>query len=111
VGGAVFGPGSGTSDSIPAMLSNGEYVIRAAAARSIGYDTLDRLNVADRAPVLPPLVNAPVISLPASQPGRDVPLVGHLEVHASQQVDVDLALMRLHRQQQRDQRTRMAGTR
>ena len=110
-GGAVFGPGSGTSDSIPALLSNGEYVIRAAAARTIGYEQLDRLNRADRAPVLPPIVNAPVISLPAGQPGRDAPLVGHLEVHASQQVDVDLALMRLHRQQQRDQRTRTAGTR
>ena len=28
-GGPVFGPGSSTSDSIPAMLSNGEYVINA----------------------------------------------------------------------------------
>ncbi|CBG71866.1 conserved hypothetical protein [Streptomyces scabiei 87.22] len=28
-GGAVSGPGTGTSDSIPAMLSNGEYVINA----------------------------------------------------------------------------------
>lgn len=30
-GGTVFGPGSGTSDSIPAMLSNGEFVVNAAA--------------------------------------------------------------------------------
>jgi len=30
-GGAVTGPGSGRSDSIPAMLSNGEFVINAAA--------------------------------------------------------------------------------
>ena len=29
-GGSVFGPGTGTSDSIPAMLSNGEYVVNAA---------------------------------------------------------------------------------
>lgn len=28
-GGAVFGPGTGTSDSIPAMLSNGEFVVTA----------------------------------------------------------------------------------
>ncbi|MGW1676037.1 transglycosylase SLT domain-containing protein [Saccharopolyspora sp. NPDC002376] len=30
-GGPVYGPGTSTSDSIPAMLSNGEYVINAAA--------------------------------------------------------------------------------
>lgn len=43
-GGRVFGPGTATSDSIPALLSNGEYVINAGAARDIGYDTLDALN-------------------------------------------------------------------
>jgi hypothetical protein len=32
-GGLIRGPGSGTSDSIPTMLSNGEYVINAAATR------------------------------------------------------------------------------
>jgi len=32
-GGAVSGKGSGTSDSIPAMLSNGEYVINAKATK------------------------------------------------------------------------------
>ncbi len=32
-GGAIIGPGSGTSDSIPAMLSNGEYVINAASTK------------------------------------------------------------------------------
>jgi hypothetical protein len=30
-GGPVFGPGTGTSDSIPAMLSNGEFVVNANA--------------------------------------------------------------------------------
>ncbi len=43
-GGPVFGPGTGTSDSVPAYLSNGEYVIKAAAAQKIGYDNLDKLN-------------------------------------------------------------------
>jgi lambda family phage tail tape measure protein len=32
-GGHISGPGTGTSDSIPAMLSNGEYVINAASTR------------------------------------------------------------------------------
>ncbi len=43
-GGAVFGPGSGTSDSIPARLSNGEYVIRAASVRKYGMGMFDQLN-------------------------------------------------------------------
>ena len=47
-GGHITGPGSGTSDSIPAMLSNGEYVIRANAVKTIGVDTLNKLNQADR---------------------------------------------------------------
>ena len=43
-GGNVHGPGSGTSDSIPAMLSAGEFVINAAAARQIGLPMLNALN-------------------------------------------------------------------
>jgi len=43
-GGAVWGSGSGTSDSIPAWLSNGEYVLNANAARSLGLGTLEILN-------------------------------------------------------------------
>jgi hypothetical protein len=43
-GGYIKGPGSGTSDSIPAMLSNGEYVIRSAAVDRIGIATLNRMN-------------------------------------------------------------------
>jgi hypothetical protein len=43
-GGQVRGPGSGTSDSIPALLSNGEYVIRAAAVRKLGKGYLDMIN-------------------------------------------------------------------
>ena len=43
-GGLIVGPGNGTSDSIPAMLSNGEYVIRSAAVDRIGIGTLDAIN-------------------------------------------------------------------
>ena len=35
-GGAVAGPGTGTSDSIPAMLSDGEFVMTAKAVRGMG---------------------------------------------------------------------------
>ncbi|MDZ7476789.1 tape measure protein [Stenotrophomonas pavanii] len=43
-GGLVSGPGSSTSDSIPARLSAGEYVVRAAAVRQVGVAFLDSLN-------------------------------------------------------------------
>ena len=43
-GGIVQGIGTDTSDSNVYALSRGEYVIRAAAAREIGYDNLDRMN-------------------------------------------------------------------
>lgn len=43
-GGAVYGPGTGTSDSIPAWLSNGEYVLKAAAVQKYGLDTLNKMN-------------------------------------------------------------------
>ena len=43
-GGNVRGPGTGTSDSIPAMLSNGEYVIRASSVAKYGAGTFDALN-------------------------------------------------------------------
>jgi len=43
-GGLVRGPGSGTSDSIPANLSNGEFVVRAAAVRALGLDALESIN-------------------------------------------------------------------
>lgn len=43
-GGLVRGPGSGTSDSIPAWLSNEEFVVKARAVKSIGVENLNRMN-------------------------------------------------------------------
>lgn len=43
-GGSVAGPGTGTSDSVPAMLSNGEYVLNAQAVDRLGVPFLDGLN-------------------------------------------------------------------
>ena len=47
-GGRIHGPGTGTSDSIPAMLSNNEHVIRAASVakldRTVGPNFLNVLN-------------------------------------------------------------------
>lgn len=43
-GGYITGPGTSTSDSIPAWLSNGEYVIRAAAVRKYGLAFMNAIN-------------------------------------------------------------------
>ena len=43
-GGDVNGPGTATSDSIPAYLSNGEYVINASAVNKYGTELFDGLN-------------------------------------------------------------------
>ena len=43
-GGLISGPGTGTSDSIIARLSNGEYVMRADAVRMFGTGLLDQMN-------------------------------------------------------------------
>lgn len=51
-GGLISGPGTGTSDSIPALLSDGEYVVRSAAVKHFGVSLLDSLNSMQRAPVI-----------------------------------------------------------
>lgn len=50
-GGHVRGSGTETSDSIPAMLSDNEYVIKAKSVRSLGVDTLDYINRMGELPV------------------------------------------------------------
>lgn len=51
-GGYVQGKGTGMSDDIPAKLSNGEYVIRAAAVDKVGVPALNAIN-AGMAPTAP----------------------------------------------------------
>jgi hypothetical protein len=43
-GGHITGPGSGTSDSIPAYLSAGEYVVNAKAVNKYGTAMMDHIN-------------------------------------------------------------------
>jgi hypothetical protein len=43
-GGYITGPGTSTSDSIPAMLSAGEFVVNARAVRRVGVDNLRQIN-------------------------------------------------------------------
>jgi hypothetical protein len=43
-GGKVVGPGTSMSDSIPAFLSNGEYVIKASSVNRYGIKMFDEIN-------------------------------------------------------------------
>lgn len=53
-GGSVFGPGSETSDSIPAMLSNNEHVWSAREVRGAGgHGQIERMRAMARAGTLP----------------------------------------------------------
>lgn len=65
-GGRVYGPGTTTSDSVPAWLSKDEYVLKASAAKAIGYANLDRLNGADTQPLKAGFQYAPAAA-PARQ--------------------------------------------
>jgi TP901 family phage tail tape measure protein len=60
MGGYISGPGTPTSDSIPAMLSNGEYVIKAATVKKFGTKMFDNLNAGS----LPILAGANSMSTP-----------------------------------------------
>ena len=80
-GGYITGPGGPTSDSIPAMLSNGEYVIRAAAVRRIGVGRLDQMNRYAQGG----LVGGSVLAFAGG--GRVVPSVGAVTRDAEKSLD------------------------
>lgn len=53
-GGEIQGPGTGTSDDVPIMASNGEYMMRTAAVEKYGvgfFDKLNALHLAEGGPV------------------------------------------------------------
>lgn len=71
-GGHIRGPGTGTSDSILARLSNGEFVMRAAAVRAYGPALLEKMNGLR----IPKFADGGMIgaamSAPVGQAGRDL---------------------------------------
>lgn len=65
-GGLVTGPGSTTGDKIPAMLSNREFVQRAAAVKYYGINTMAALNHMriPREQITPGLANGGMLTIP-----------------------------------------------
>ena len=69
-GGHIRGPGHGTSDSILARLSNGEFVIRAAIVQKLGVPLLNainagRLDLRALIPTLPKFATGGLVQQPA----------------------------------------------
>jgi len=93
-GGLVTGPGTGTSDSIPALLSNGEYVIRARAAQTIGLANLNKLNQADKMTDPALLDRMAVQGTPVPVSTQSAPLIGSIVVNnPAASVDVEKAVV------------------
>ena len=86
-GGYVTGPGTTTSDSIPARLSAGEYVLRAEAVRRVGVEFLHALNGGLAAPrwLGPRLAFAEgglvpdIAQAPAASPSQSVRIVNVID--------------------------------
>ena len=104
VGGLITGPGTGTSDDIPARLSNGEFVIRAAAVRQYGTEMLNAINWQRYATggyvqryAATPVTPAPVVPSKTGTPG----LVIRNVFHVVGGVDADLVAARLEARQRR----------
>ena len=84
-GGYVTGPGTSTSDSIPARLSAGEYVVNAAAVKRVGLAFLQSINGISAGP----RVAGPTLAFaagglvpeaaPAQAPGQSVRIVNVID--------------------------------
>lgn len=98
-GGYVRGPGTATSDSIRMRLSNGEFVMRAAAVKAIGVQNLYRMN-SEKA-IDPALLER------AEVQGHNGPLIGQVIVHnPAENVDVERAVATAIRKAERKKRER-----
>lgn len=86
-GGLLSGPGTGTSDSIPIMASNGEYIMSASTVKAYGPQLMDRINakkfaVGGMVGSMPSMQSAPgmaaggFISSAPSSPKYNVPTAG-----------------------------------
>tara|TARA_R100001530_G_scaffold112706_1_gene79686 strand:- start:58 stop:246 length:189 start_codon:yes stop_codon:yes gene_type:complete len=42
---------NGAVDDVPALLTEGEYVIKKSSAEAIGYDNLDKINASGALPI------------------------------------------------------------
>lgn len=83
-GGYIRGPGTGTSDSIPARLSNGEFVVREAMVRKYGVGFLHAINRGR----LAGFANGGLVSSPAMPQYREPGLTTSMQDGTAGQIQV-----------------------
>lgn len=99
-GGLVTGPGTETSDSIPTLLSNREYVLQASAVRSIGVPALDHMNRTGTIPGTTISLAAPLAPSPSFSDQRivaELALLRSALENFEGQTNVDMNLYGDHR--------------
>jgi TP901 family phage tail tape measure protein len=77
-GGPVKGPGGPRSDSIAALISAGEYVVKASAVNKYGVDFMDKINSGDYNPTFVKPISRSSISVPANS-ANDTSSPAHVE--------------------------------
>lgn len=82
-GGRIAGPGTQTSDSIPIMASDGEYMVKASSASRLGTPVLNYLNRYGR---LPGFATGGQIGVPTSSSGAGVTEWGSWERRVLMQI-------------------------
>jgi len=87
MGGLISGPGSGTSDSILAMLSNGEFVQNASAVSKYGVSFMNSINSGTYRPNLPAMAGAN--SIPAGIGAGTGEAVYNINVNVMSNADAD----------------------
>ena len=80
-GGHILGPGTSTSDSIPAYLSNGEFVIKAAAVTRYGPGLFEALNGLR----VPRFAQGGLVGSNAPEGFRSAPLIGEINITVDSQ--------------------------
>lgn len=97
-GGYISGRGTGTSDSIPAMLSNGEFVIKASSVKKYGTNFLNAVNNGSfsRIPVrIPKFANGGSVQDTINNVSSGVDsFAGKLSSNISNTANINVALVR-----------------
>jgi len=75
-GGYISGPGTSTSDSIPAYLSNGEFVVKAAAVQRYGAGLFHALNGLQ----VPRFAQGGLVGAGTGEGARVAPLIGQINI-------------------------------
>lgn len=97
-GGLIKGPGTSKSDSIPTMLSNGEFVISADSVKKYGTNFLEALNEGKLSKIksrLPHFANGGLLNIAQDQTARGVSNFGkNMASNINNTANISVALVR-----------------